>query len=533
MQRKRFTWWISTALVIMLLALTGCQAVQGLDLGQAIQNNASIQSAESKGSLQMDIITGNTDGLSADEKRMIDVLNHVKLELKNAKMQDKQHISVDGALTYSKGSIPFQLNVNGTKFTIHIEGGKKPLFFDLMGAQTGLAGSSSAGLSSDMQQQLLKKAEELWPSLLKFFLTNAPNPEHFAVSSVSEPVNSETLSMQKAHIEIKGNELVGLLKTFLTNILADEKGMKALIGQLYDVLVPVIKEEMNASSSESEFSSELPDLMMSYLDNKTLAVEFVYTTIQQFLRKALDEWDENMQETLSSISDSQVKALLSDKTILKTDFFIDTDKQIRKVNAELTLPITEVSVGVSALKFTYTSEIWNINKPVTASVIDTSGGVLNLSEEPAKTDSFLAYFNKDSKFYSFLREDLKIAKKDIHLLMSQDSDDEYEFDSSHPFINEDQVSMVPVRFISESLGAQVKWNAASEQITVKDELNDKTIILTLNSKTTSVNGSSVQLDSAPILKNGSTFVPLRFIAEQLGCKVGFDNKTSSVTITRE
>lgn len=532
MQRKRFTWWISTALVIMLLALTGCQAVQGLDLGQAIQNSATIQSAESKGSLQMDIITGNTDGLSADEKRMIDVLHHVNLELKSVKMQDKQHISVDGALTYSKGSIPFQLNVNGTKLTIHIEGAKKPLFFDLMAAQSGLAGSSSAALSSNLQQQLLKKAEELWPALLKFFLTNAPNPEHFAVSSVSEPVNSETLSMQKAHIEIKGNELVGLLKAFLTNILADEKGMKELIGQLYDALVPIIKEEMKASSSKRELRSELPDLMMAYLDNKTLAVEFVYTTIHQFLKKALDEWDKNMQDTLSSVSDSQVKAFLSDKTVLKTDFFIDTDKQIRKVNAELTLPLTEVSAGVSALKFTYTSEIWNINKPVTASVIDTSGGVLNLSEVSANNDSFLTYFNKDSKFYSFLREDLKIAKQDIHLLMSQD-DDDYEFDSSHPFINEDQVSMVPVRFISERLGAEVKWNAATNQITVKDQLNDKTIILTLNSKTASVNGSSVQLDSAPILKNGSTFVPLRFIAEQLGCKVGFDNKTGSVTITRE
>ncbi|MCY9692139.1 copper amine oxidase N-terminal domain-containing protein [Paenibacillus alginolyticus] len=533
MQRKKLTWWISTALVIMLLALTGCQAVQGLDLGQAIQNSASIQSAESKGSLQMDIITGNTDGLPADEKRLIDVLHHVNVELKSVKMQDKQHISVDGALNlYSKGSIPFQLNINGTKFTIHIEGAKKPLFFDLMAAKPGLAGSSSPSLSSEMQQQLLKKAEELWPALLKFFLSNAPNPEHFSVSSVSEPVNSETLSMQKAHIELKGNELVGLLKTFLTNILADEKGMKELIGQLYDVLVPVIKEQMKASPSKSGVSSELPDLMMAYLDNKTLAVEFVYTTIQQFLRKALDDWDKNMQKTLSSVSDSQAKALLSDKTALKTDVFIDTDKQIRKVNAELTLPITEINAGISALKFTYTSEIWNINKPVTASVIDTSGGVLDLSKISTNNDTFLKYFNKDSTFYSFLKDDLKIAKKDIHLLMSQGSDDDYKFDSSHPFINEDQVSMVPVRFLSERLGTQVKWHADSKQITVKDELNDKTIILTLNSKTASVNGSPIQLDSAPILKHGSTFVPLRFIAEQLGCKVIFDNKTGSVNITR-
>ncbi|TXK74810.1 copper amine oxidase N-terminal domain-containing protein [Paenibacillus sp. N3.4] len=533
MQRKRFTWWLATALVIMLFALTGCQVIQGLDVSQALQNSSALTSAESRSSLQMDIIAGDTSHLSADEKLMIQMLNHITLDLNNAKMQDKQHVSVDGALTYSKGSIPFKLVVDGNKIIIHIDGAKKPLVFDPLALQSG---SSAAALSEDIQKQLFQKGTELQPALLKFFITNAPNPAHFSVSSVSEQVYNETLSLQKAHLEINGSEFVDLLKAFLTNIVADEKGMKELIGQFYDVLIPVIKEQMKASAFNSEMNSVMPDLMSAYLNNKTLAVEFVYTTLHEFLAKALLDWDKNMKDTFASPTDAQAKALLSEQTTLQTDLFIDSDKQIRKVRTELSIPITNVSSGVKALKFTYNNEVWNINKPVKADRIDVSGGVFNIDPTTITSSSILSNFNKDSRFYKTLREDLKVTKKEIHLIVDNTDDDpylEYYFGASHPYINEDKITMLPVRFISEKLGAEIKWDEKSKQITVKDGVTDTIISLAVNSKTATVNGSPVQLDSAPIIKQGSTFVPLRFIAETLGCKVSFDDDSSSVTITRD
>ncbi|OPH59385.1 hypothetical protein BC351_20985 [Paenibacillus ferrarius] len=530
MQKKKLTSWIAATLVLMLFALTGCQTIQGLDVTQAIQNNTLVQSAQSKGSLRLELVPSHTSTLTAGDKAILDVLKDVKLELNNVSMQDKRVISVDGALTYSKGSIPFQASLNDTKFALQIEGAKKQIFFDLAKAQ---GGSFPTELTASVQKQLMDTRDVLTPALTKFLIANAPNPKQISVSSVSEQVYSETLSLQKLHVEIKGSELVQLLKAFLTSILADEKGMKELLGQLYDVLVPIFKEQMKASEEDDdEFSSPFPDLMKAYLDNKTLAVEFAFTTIQQGLQKWLKDWDTTVASSLSSVKDPQAQAFLSDKTVLKTDLFVDSDKQIRKVRTELSFPITDASTGISEVKLTYVNDIWNINKPVKANLITPASDAVDLGEATARSSSILSYFKKDSQAYSFLRNDLQVAKREIHLLMSPSEDDNSSYDASHPYINADNVSMLPVRFITERLGAEVKWNKETKQITVTDALTDKTIILELNSQSAQVNGVAVAMDSAPVLKNGTTFVPLRFIAEQLGCKIEFDSKTHSVTLTR-
>ncbi|OCT15929.1 hypothetical protein A8709_09910 [Paenibacillus pectinilyticus] len=532
MQRKTITWWISTALVIMLLTLTGCQAIQGLDVAQALQNSATIHSAESSGSLKLDILTSNTDGLSADEKRIIDVLKDMKIDLTSIVMQDQQHVSVEGSLTYAKGSIPFLLTTNGTQLVIQIEGAKKPISFDLSEAQTGLPTTALA--SGDQQQLFMQKTEQMLPAIMKFFITNAPNPEHFTVSSVSETIHNETMGLQKAHIEIFGNELEALLKTFMTNILADEKGLKDLIGQLYDALFPLIQEQMKATTAKDDTSSgAMSDMFMPYLENRTLAVEFIYTTLQQLIGSTLKDWDKQMKSTFSSVSDPQQAAFFTDKASLKTDLFIDMDKQIRKMNVELTAPIVDASSpGIEGIRLTFTTELWHINQPVTARTIDISKGTQKASMDSFDNSSLLTLFDKNSKAYSLLRQDFQIAKKDIHLLLNQSETELHPWDASHPFINEEQIAMLPVRFISEQFGAQVTWNAAAQQITIVDPLSEKTIILTLGSRTASVNGVSVELVSPAILKNGSTFVPLRFIAEQLGCTVSYDEATQSVTISR-
>lgn len=57
------------------------------------------------------------------------------------------------------------------------------------------------------------------------------------------------------------------------------------------------------------------------------------------------------------------------------------------------------------------------------------------------------------------------------------------------------------------------------------------IKLTVGSKNATVNDKPITLDVPPIIQNGRTLVPLRFISESLGAKVDWDNKTSSITIT--
>ncbi|MDD4615123.1 MAG: stalk domain-containing protein, partial [Caldisericia bacterium] len=58
------------------------------------------------------------------------------------------------------------------------------------------------------------------------------------------------------------------------------------------------------------------------------------------------------------------------------------------------------------------------------------------------------------------------------------------------------------------------------------------IVLQIGNQTASVNDEKVVLEAAPYIKNGRTMVPIRFIAESLGAEVGWDNVTKSITIQK-
>ena len=89
-------------------------------------------------------------------------------------------------------------------------------------------------------------------------------------------------------------------------------------------------------------------------------------------------------------------------------------------------------------------------------------------------------------------------------------------------------TMVPVRAIFEGLGAEVTWNSDIKSITAQKD--DKTIVLYLNDPTAFINGVSHTLDAPAISVNGRTMVPVRFIAESLGCQVYWDSYHKLVSI---
>ncbi|MGM1049336.1 MAG: copper amine oxidase N-terminal domain-containing protein [Bacillota bacterium] len=89
--------------------------------------------------------------------------------------------------------------------------------------------------------------------------------------------------------------------------------------------------------------------------------------------------------------------------------------------------------------------------------------------------------------------------------------------------------MLPMRAIFEALDAKVKWNQKTQTVTaVRD--NTK-IVLKINSKTATINNKSVRLDVPAKNLKGATMVPVRFVSESLGEKVGWNSKTKTVSIT--
>lgn len=90
-------------------------------------------------------------------------------------------------------------------------------------------------------------------------------------------------------------------------------------------------------------------------------------------------------------------------------------------------------------------------------------------------------------------------------------------------------TLVPMRGVFESLGATIKWDQATQ--TVTGTKGSTTIKLTIGNKYAHVNGTKVTLAKEALILNGSTMVPLRFVAEALGSKVDWDAPTYTAIIT--
>lgn len=101
------------------------------------------------------------------------------------------------------------------------------------------------------------------------------------------------------------------------------------------------------------------------------------------------------------------------------------------------------------------------------------------------------------------------------------------FSDVAPYIKNSR-TYVPIRFIAEELGFDVKWDAKTKKVTMSD--GKSTVELTIGSKTMLVNGKKVKLDAPAEIKDQRTFVPLRAIAEAFGKKVEYSNDYRAVCI---
>lgn len=89
-------------------------------------------------------------------------------------------------------------------------------------------------------------------------------------------------------------------------------------------------------------------------------------------------------------------------------------------------------------------------------------------------------------------------------------------------------TMVPFRAIAETMSLEVGWQAEQQTVTVKGE--NLSVKMQVGSQAATVNGNVQYLDAAPVIISGRTMVPLRFIGEALGCEVRWDQTTRTVSI---
>ncbi len=97
--------------------------------------------------------------------------------------------------------------------------------------------------------------------------------------------------------------------------------------------------------------------------------------------------------------------------------------------------------------------------------------------------------------------------------------------TEHKVLIRENRSLVPVRLVSEELGATVNWNQKTKEITILK--SNKKIKLSIDSKVAMINGTKTSLDYPAIVHNSTTYVPLRFVAESLDSTVEYSSWKSS------
>ncbi|OAB48316.1 copper amine oxidase N-terminal domain-containing protein [Paenibacillus antarcticus] len=526
---KRMKVLLASCLVSMLLILAGCQSVGGLDISKSLSDNLTVKSSESKQTLSLEIVPSGTE-MNEEEQEMIELINSFSLTIDHAKVQDVSTSSVEGTLSLASKKLPFHLSVDKNNLVLWVQGAKQPISvsLDSMYADSGID-------IADLQTS--EQALELMSNLGKFLFKNASNPESVSVSSVTESVYGEAMSLQKLHIDVRGDELVGLAKSFLTSVSKDKEGVKELIGTLYDVYYPIFKSELGVSSSEEYLDEvELPlglGTLNNLLDDKEATVIYLTNQLQKSLNELLVDYDKNVNEMFTETP--EMKELFGKDTVLAMDFMFDKSLNVRKQKIDLTVQIpTTLELPIKQIKVHSTSEIWNVNKAVIANKIDISKGSLVvdvLNANLATPGKFLRNFDNQSDAYHFIKEDMNISQKYFYMNTLVDEEYDWYYDYALP-IDVNQTKMVPIRYFAEELDAEIKWDSVLKQITVIDDITGSTIVLKNGSNQALVDGEKVKL-SEPLMKvEGTYYVPLHFIAGALGSTVEWDNDSKAILIER-
>lgn len=491
---RRYLTLLCGMLALLLLALTGCQSIGGVDVNKVMTNGLNTTSYEGSMKASLEVVPGT----AVPGQKDWSALNGTTLTLTTVQMKDKDHGYAKGALTLPAGSIPFELSLTGEQVAIQVEGAKQPVVIDMtvgnilqlfsVDSKSGMLGSLPIDVST------LSNPGDLMRQLGTILTPVLPNPSVIKVDPAAVTVNGKNLDLKKLHAEWKGTEVVGFLKDAIQGLLDNDKAL--------DDLTSILVERM--------FGPDASSMVKGFAKNS--------------MKKELGDLKESL--TAQSLGTSAASALTAD-SMLAVDLYVDANSMVNK--ADVTLALQNAG-SMKSLKLSVGMDLWNHNQPVTlANTVSTTNALkvdANLKSPMAR---FLKTLDPSSKTYDFLTNGLKVTRKNISMKMG----DGLPGTEIRPYLSPaSNKTMVPVRFVSEKLDADVLWNGEKRQVTVTDLLSGRTLIFTLGSRTVIVDGTPQEIDASPELEGGSTYVPARFIAESFGATVGWDAATRTVSIVR-
>jgi hypothetical protein len=155
--------------------------------------------------------------------------------------------------------------------------------------------------------------------------------------------------------------------------------------------------------------------------------------------------------------------------------------------------------------------------------------IANPAERQDEREKFGAIAVDDISF--FVRGKLPVIEKPkVELVINQKS---LLVDGKEQVLDQAPVvlngtTLIPIRFIVDALQGQVAWEGTEQKVTLMK--NEHLIEMWIGDKDLLINGNRVTSRVAPMLINSRTMVPLRLIADAFGWEVGWDEALQKVTL---
>ncbi|MCM3629288.1 copper amine oxidase N-terminal domain-containing protein [Paenibacillus glycanilyticus] len=517
---KRFKRGIILILSLALVIVAGCQAIQGVDFNTVLKNTLKVTSAESKQSVELKLLMNEEayEGMPEEEIALMKLFSNMKIQLDNVKVQDATHSSFAGKLLLGDSvSIGFSIKQADTTAVIEVEGAKLPIVLDVSGSGIGsMLGTGSledADASSD-EDALTAIGKEITDSATSYFIDNLPNPDKISVNAVQEPINGVNTSLFHVKAELSGTEIWSWVKKYVDVLANDREGLETFVKQIVTIMNshPELWEDIGVNPFEQS-GLDMPtteDMIAEMTDE----LEELFVSLQEEL-KAMEEE-----------SGEELKQIFNDDSSIKAELYVDSKMDIRKQAIDVTLkPSEQALFPLDGLSLHIESEMWNVNGKVEADAPVVPEKAIRLDQlDTMQGYQFLRMFDKQSDAYALL-DQLQIGQQTVELSVES---------RLYPaIVTPKYVTIIPLRKVAEQLGATVKYDKKTKNVTVYDEATNTTIVLKEGSDRVTVNGKPATWSFVAKAVDGTLYVAGRNFANALGAKVHWDDSWGSDTFVIE
>lgn len=515
---------VALMLSAVLLIAAGCQAVGGLDFNSVLKQALKVNSSEGSQSLELELLFNQEalEQLEPEERSMMELFSHMKLDIQDMKVSDNQAMSLNGVLSLGERQVNFSLRSDAKLAVLNIEGAWRPFVIDLDTAGsltpmsafldgTGLGAAQSSEVTEESRTQLTELGRQLVDVVGGYAIDNMPNPDRISVAPEELVVNGEQLKTAHVQMEIDGSELIPWASRFVNALIADKAGLEKMMTELVRLLRAQDPQLWVSLGIDDPFSEE----STGGKSDAELAADGVQGAMEM-----LEDFKNNLDE-YSRDEYLIASGFMSKESYLKASLYVDSKLDIRKSELELVVRERQQAVQVEdedGTEFSYynspfegfrmktTQYAWNVNGKVIPEAAQAPK-VSYTFDELIDSEGYAAMrlFKKDSAVRSLMQE----------LKMNEQSAWFGFFDYNPPILLPEGITLLPLRDTLSQLDSSLSYDSQTKVFTVYDRWSEDRLSFTIGDDTFVSNGETKTWSVSPIVVEGTLYVPARDLVQAL------------------